>query len=182
MQRNNFVYSAGGLCVSVFREMELLLACGHREVRHYLSLSVTVQDRTRLETQWQLKNREDSQKPVLGLEFLYCFAEPLQLSSPCNKRGMPFTQSQRACSCVKYSKERWMQLEVQVISFFFLRQEKPNESRPPPMICSLCLLSHLKNWAGNLWELINNVQSNVIFSTEIHAHLQHNEFFFLLKI
>lgn len=75
-----------------------------------------------------------------------------------------------------------MQLKVKVISFFFLRQEKPNGSPSCTMICSLCLLSHLKNWAGNLWELINNVQSSVIFSTEIHAHLQYNEFFFLLKI
>lgn len=50
------------------------------------------------------------------------------------------------------------------------------------MIYSLCLLSHLKNQAGNLWELINNVQGNVIFSTKIHAHFQYNEFFFLLEI
>lgn len=43
LQRNSFACdSAGGLRVSVFREMELLLACGHREMRHYMSLSVTV--------------------------------------------------------------------------------------------------------------------------------------------
>lgn len=73
-----------------------------------------------MDAPWQLKNREDSHKTLPGLEFLIvlCFTELLQLLSPCNKRGMPFTESQRACGCVKYSKGRWMQLKVKVISFF----------------------------------------------------------------
>lgn len=38
---------------------------------------------------------------------------------------------------------------------------------------------HQKLFLFLRWKLMNNIQSNVIFSTEIHGHLQYNEFFLL---
>lgn len=74
-----------------------------------------------------------------------------------------------------------MQLKGKVISFF-LGAKNAKHKPLQAMIYSLDITCHLKNQTGNLWKFMNNVLSNVIFSTEIHGYLQYNEFFFPLNV